>query len=256
MSADASATGPAPSAFSLIGKAILVTGASSGIGRQIALSCAEAGATVIASGRDEGRLQALLGELGGEPHRYVVANLSADASIMSLAEQVGKIDGVVHSAGVSALAPLRLASRPHVESQLDVNYVAPLLLSQQLLVRNAIAPGGAIVFVSSISAHIGVHGVGAYAASKAALEAMARALAMEVAKKKIRVNCLAPGLVETPMLAAARATTGGLDETLATYPLGVGLPEDVAHAAIFFLSHASRWITGTTLILDGGHTVG
>jgi len=247
----------APSAFSLEGKTVLVTGASSGIGRQIAISVAEAGAAVIASGRDEARLSALLSELGHARHRVVVADLSEDASIKTLAEQAGKIDGVVHSAGISALAPVRLASRAHVQSQLDINYTGPLLLTQHLLLRNAIAAGGAIVFVSSISAHIGVQGVAAYGASKAALEGMARVLAMEVAKRKIRVNCLAPGLVETPMLAAARSTTGGgLDETLAKYPLGVGQPEDVANAAIFFLSSASRWITGTTLVLDGGHTVG
>lgn len=246
-----------PSAFGLQGKTVLVTGASSGIGRQIAKSMADAGATVIASGRDQTRLSELLAELGGQPqHRIVAADLSMDEAIKNLVEQVGKIDGVVHSAGISALAPVRLASRAHVQSQLDINYTGPLLLTQQLLLRNAIATGGAIVFVSSISAHIGVQGVAAYGASKAALESMARVVALEVAKKKIRVNCLAPGLVETPMLAAARATTGGLDVTLAKYPLGVGQPEDVANAAIFLVSPASRWITGTTLVLDGGHTIG
>lgn len=246
----------APSAFSLEGKTVLVTGASSGIGRQIALSVAQAGAAVIASGRDEARLAALLAELDNPSHRVVRADLSNDEAIKGLAEQAGKIDGVVHSAGVSALAPVRLATRSHVQSQLDLNYTGPLLLTQQLLLRNALTPGGSIVFISSISAHIGVQGVAAYGASKAALEGMARVLALEVAKKKIRVNCLAPGLVETPMLAAARSTTGGLEETLAKYPLGVGLPEDVANAVIYFLSVASRWVTGTTLVLDGGHTIG
>lgn len=245
-----------PSAFSLEGKTVLVTGASSGIGRQVAKTVAEAGASVVASGRDEGRLESLLAELGGAGHRIVCADLSNDEAIKKLAEQSGKIDGLVYSAGVSALAPVRLASRSHVQGQLDLNYTGPFLLAQQLLLRNAIVAGGAVVFISSISAHIGVHGVAAYGASKAALEAMAKVLALEVAKKKIRVNCLAPGLVETPMLAAARSTTGGLEETLAKYPLGVGMPEDVANAAVFLLSTASRWITGTTLVLDGGHTIG
>jgi NAD(P)-dependent dehydrogenase (short-subunit alcohol dehydrogenase family) len=186
----------------------------------------------------------------------VTKRVCKDESIKDLVQNVGKIDGVVHSAGISMLAPLRLASRKHIEDQLRTNTVGPMLLTQQLLLRNAINAGGSIVFISSISAHIGVHGVSAYGGSKAALEGMARSLSTEVAKKKIRVNCLAPGLVETPMLEAARSTTGGLDETLARYPLGFGLPEDVAHAAIFFLSQASRWITGTTLVLDGGHTVG
>ena len=211
---------------------------------------------MIASGRDEGRLDAVVSQMNAPAHFSMPCDLLDDASVKDLAGRVGKIDGVVHSAGIAALAPLRLASRAHIQSQMELNYLGPLLLTQQLLLRNAIAGGGAIVFVSSISAHIGVHGVSAYGASKAALEAMARSLSVEVAKKKIRVNCLAPGLVETPMLKAARETLGSMDETLAKYPLGFGEPDDVANAAIFLLSPASRWITGTTLVLDGGHTVG
>ena len=242
--------------FSLGGKTILVTGASSGIGRQIALSCALAGARIVASGRNEDRLAALVADLAGTGHRYVTGELNDDASVKAMVVDVGAVDGAVHSSGISMLAPVRLASRSHIESQMGVNFVGPMLLTQQLLLSNAIASGGSIVFISSISAHIGVRGVSAYSASKAALEAMARSLAIEVAKKQIRVNCLAPGFVETPMLAAARTTTGGLDATIAQYPLGVGQPEDVANASIFLLSSASRWITGTTLVLDGGHTVG
>ncbi|VUZ29007.1 Gluconate 5-dehydrogenase [uncultured Comamonas sp.] len=244
------------SAFSLHGKTILVTGASSGIGRQIALSCAQAGAQVIASGRDAQRLDATLAAMPNAGHRTLPLDLCDDAAVKSTVAILGKVDGVVHGAGISLLAPLRLATRPHIESQLAANLVGPMLLTQQLLLRNSVQPGGAIVFISSISAHIGVHGVSSYSASKGALEAMARSLSMEVAKKGIRVNCLAPGLVQTPMFEAALSTTGGLDETIKNYPLGLGQPEDVANAAIFFLSPASRWITGTTLVLDGGHTVG
>lgn len=242
--------------FSLANKRIMVTGASSGIGRQIAHSCAQAGATVVASGRDIERLNATLATLEGTGHRALPLDVCDESAIKAAIPTVGKLDGVVHGAGISLLAPLRLATRTHIESQLAANLVGPMLLTQQLLLRNAILQGGAIVFISSISAHIGVHGVSSYAASKGALEAMARSLSMEVAKKGIRVNCLAPGLVRTPMFDAALSTTGGLDETIKTYPLGLGLPEDVANAAIFMLSPASRWITGTTLILDGGHTVG
>ena len=242
--------------FTLSGKTVLVTGASSGIGYQIALSCALAGANVVATGRDEGRLSALLTEMNGLAHRFLLADLRDDFSVKALASQIERIDGVVHSAGIAMLAPLRLATRAHIESQMDVNYVAPMLLTKQLLQRNAISNGGSIIFVSSISAHIGAQGVCAYGASKAALEAMARGLALEVAKRAIRVNCLAPGSVDTPMLQAARANVASLDQTLARYPLGLGQPEDVAHAAVFLLSAASRWITGTTLTIDGGHTIG
>lgn len=244
------------SAFNLDGKIILVTGASSGIGRQIALSCAQAGAQIIASGRDAQRLDATLEAMPNAGHRTLALDLCDDAAVKAAVGALGKIDGVVHGAGISLLAPLRLATRSHIESQLASNLVGPMMLTQQLLLRNAIQQGGAVVFISSISAHIGVHGVSSYSASKGALEAMARSLSMEVAKKGIRVNCLAPGLVQTPMFEAALNTTGGLDETIKNYPLGLGQPEDVAHAAIFFLSPASRWITGTTLVLDGGHTVG
>lgn len=243
-------------AFGLEGRTILVTGASSGLGRQIAVHCAGAGASVIATGRDPARLDALLAELGDGGHRALPADLTDDAAVKALAEQAGKIDGVVHSAGVAALAPIRLASRQHIENQLAVNLVAPMLLTQQLLLRNALRPGGALLFVSSISAHIGVHGVAAYSASKGGLEAMTRSLAVEVARKKLRANCIAPGMVESTLLDAARTTTGGLDAIEAQYPLGFGRPEDVAHAAVFLLSPASRWITGTTLVLDGGHSVG
>ncbi|WPP01289.1 SDR family oxidoreductase [Pseudomonas sp. HR96] len=242
--------------FSLSGKTILVTGASSGIGRQIALSCAEAGASLVISGRDSARLHQVLEELVPGEHRALLADLNQDAELEALVQEAGKIDGIVHCAGFAALAPVRLISRAHIESQLGTNLVGPLLLTRQLLLRNLIREGGSILFISSISAHIGVHGVAAYSASKGAVEAMTRVLAMEVAKKKIRANCLAPGLVQTPLLEAAKSTAGGLDHTLAQYPLGVGQPEDVANAAVFFLSPASRWITGTTLVMDGGHTVG
>ncbi|HBO3291123.1 TPA: SDR family oxidoreductase [Pseudomonas aeruginosa] len=243
------------SAFGLQGRSILVTGASSGIGRQIALSCAAAGATLIISGRNGERLQAVLGELGGEPHRMLAADLNDEAQIDALSGALGKIDGLVHSAGVSALSPLRMASREHIESQLATNVIAPMLLTRYLLARQCISNGASILFISSISAHIGVRGVSAYSASKAAVEGMARSLSVELASRSIRVNCVAPGLVQTPMLEAALATTGDLSATMARYPLGIGQPEDVANAAIFFLSSASRWITGRALVLDGGHTV-
>lgn len=244
------------SAFSLEGKTILVTGASSGIGRQISISCSQAGAQIVALGRDAHRLDATLNSMCGLGHRGIQLDLVDEAAIKSTVPAIGKVDGIVHAAGISMLAPLRLASRTHIESQLAANLIGPMLLTQQLLLKNAIQQGGSLVFISSISAHIGVHGVSSYSASKGAIEAMARSLSMEVAKKGIRVNCLAPGLVQTPMFEAALSTTGGLDETIKSYPLGLGQPEDVANAAIFLLSAASRWITGTTLILDGGHTVG
>ncbi|MFT0516844.1 SDR family NAD(P)-dependent oxidoreductase [Pseudomonas faucium] len=241
--------------FSLHGRTVLVTGASSGIGRQIALSCAEAGAEIILSGRNVERLQGVLEEMGGGEHRMIAADLDDEHQVDELAQAVGKIDGVVHCAGIAALSPLRMASRAHIESQLTTNVIAPMLLTRYLLARQAVRNGGSILFISSISAHVGVRGVSAYSASKAAVEGLARSLSMELAPRKIRVNCLAPGFVQTPMLDAALTTTGSLDTSVARYPLGIGQPQDVANAAIFFLAQASRWITGQALVLDGGHTV-
>ena len=129
------------------------------------------------------------------------------------------------------------------------------MLTQRLLYKNSIAPGGSIVFISSIAAHIGVPGVGIYSGTKAALIAMMRCLAMEVVKRKIRANCLSPALVESPLLDATEALVGSLDDERRNYPLGFGKPEDVANAAVFLLSEASRWITGTTIVMDGGLTV-
>ena len=131
-----------------------------------------------------------------------------------------------------------------------------MLLTQKILRNNLMANGGSILFVASIAAHVGVAGVGAYSGTKAALIAMARCLAMEVCKRGIRVNCLAPGLANTPLLEQARKCTAAFDEQLKRYPLGIGEPEDIANATVFMLSPASRWVTGSTLVMDGGVTIG
>ncbi|MNN46759.1 2-(S)-hydroxypropyl-CoM dehydrogenase [compost metagenome] len=130
-----------------------------------------------------------------------------------------------------------------------------MLLSQGILKRNLMAADGSILFIASIAAHIGVPGVGAYSGTKAALIAMSRCLAMEVIKRRIRVNCLSPALVETPLFDATVKMVGSMTQQLERYPLGFGKPEDIANAAIFMLSGASRWVTGTTLVMDGGLTI-
>jgi len=241
--------------FSLENRAVLVTGASSGIGRQIALSCAAMGATLLISGRDAARLAATLGELQGSGHRAIAAELTDTTQMQQLADEAGILNGVVHCAGISRLAPLRMATAGHLNEVWKINYEAPVLLTQRLLAKNRIAAEGSILFMSSIAAYIGVAGVGAYSGTKAALIATMRCLAMEVAKRRIRVNCLAPALVESPLLDATEKMVLSIETTRADYPLGFGKPEDVANAAVFFLSGASRWITGTTLVMDGGLTV-
>lgn len=241
--------------FSLAGKRLLVTGASSGLGRAIAIACAGRGAAIVATGRDEPRLVETRAALDGDRHATVVADLNEAEGRDRVVAQCGTLDGVVHSAGISRLSPMRLATAQHLADVWKINYEAPMLLTQKLLAKNQVAPNGSILFMSSIAAFIGVAGVGAYSGTKAALIATMRCMAMEVAKRGIRVNCLAPALVETPLLAATETVVASLDEQRAAYPLGFGKPGDVANAAVFFLSGASRWITGTTLVMDGGLTI-
>lgn len=241
--------------FSLDGRRILVTGGSSGLGRAIAQACAARGATVVVNGRDGTRLAETLASLGDGAHASIAADLVEPAGRESVVAACGTVDGVVHSAGISRLSPIRLATPQHVSDVWKINYEAPTLLTQRLLAKNQVAQNGSILFLSSIAAFIGVAGVGVYSGTKAALIATMRCLAMEVVKRGIRVNCLAPALVETPLLAATEAVVASLEEQRAAYPLGFGKPEDVASASVFFLSDASRWITGTTLVMDGGLTI-
>lgn len=245
--------------FSLQGKRILVTGASSGIGKEIALACARMGAEVVCTGRDEYRLADTLEKLNLtsiQAHRAVVADLTVNQDREMLVKKLdGEINGVVHSAGISRLSPVRLLTKQHLREIQDVNVESPMLLTQELLRRKAIKADGSMVFVASIAAHIGVPGVAAYSGTKAALLAMTRCLAMEVVKYRIRVNCLSPALVETPLLEATADIIGSIEKERDNYPLGFGRPEDVANAAVFLLSNASRWITGTTIVMDGGLTI-
>lgn len=245
--------------FALRDHKILVTGASSGIGKAIALCCAHMGAEVIGVGRDEARLQVTqlnLNAISSKPHRTLRADLTHASERESLVAALGgPINGLVHSAGISRLSPVRMMTEQHLREVQAINVEAPMLLTQALLKRNLIAVDSSIVFIASIAAHIGVPGVAAYSGTKAALIAMMRCLAMEVVKRRIRANCLSPALVETPLLDATATLLGSMEEERKSYPLGFGKPEDVANAAVFLLSSASRWITGTTIVMDGGLTI-
>ncbi len=240
--------------FSLAGKRVLVTGASSGIGRQIAISFSKMGADVVASGRNVERLQETMGALAPGAHLAIPADIVDDEQRVALADQAGQLNGLVHCAGTSVLAPIRMASKKHLRDLYVLNYESPMLLTQRLLYRKAIQNSGSILFIASIAAHIGVPGVGAYSGTKAAILATVRCMAMELIKQKIRVNCLSPSLVESPLLELMSKNVS-LEEKSRDHPLGLGTPEDVANAAIYFVSDASRWVTGTTLIMDGGLTI-
>lgn len=241
--------------FSLAGKRILVTGASSGIGRQVALTCAQMGAQVVITGRDQGRLEVTAGALHGNGHVLVVADLTESADRDRVIGEAGTLHGVVHAAGVSRLVPFRMINDAHLDSMFASNTYAPMLLTKGLLAKKQIAQNGSIVFIASVASHIGPTASSAYAASKAALLGAMRSLGQEVARQGIRTNCIAPGYVRTPLLDGLGQSGGNMGDLLELAPLGLGEPEDVAYAAVFYLSDASRWITRNYFIVDGGLTI-
>lgn len=235
--------------YGLQGKTVLVTGASKGIGQAVARSCAAAGASVLLAGRDMARLEAVLASLDGSGHRLFAGDLSDAATLQRLAAESGKLDGLVHSAGIRGLAPMKLVGEGFLKEVLDINYVAPMMLTRHLLARQSIRAGGSIVFISSIAALTGTVGVGPYAGSKAALVGTLRPLALELARRNIRANALCPGLVETTLITEDKSW---FEESRKRYPLGIGQPDDVALACLYFLSDASHKVTGQAFSMDGG----
>ena len=239
------------SAFSLKDKTILVTGASSGLGKQIAISCARRGARIVATGRHTGRLDAMFSQLPGEGHIQILAEQTSASDRTALAKAVPILDGLVHCAGKQMLSPIRLLSEGLMNQMYEVNFLAPVMLTQQLLQAKKIARGGSLIFMLSTSAHIGTPTVGPYSAMKSGLLGIIRCLAMEQGKHRMRVNGLSPSVVPTPMW-GDDDQSAPLQAQRARHPLGLGSPEDVANAAIYLLSDASRWVTGTSLVMDGG----
>lgn len=238
-------------AFSLYGKTILVTGASSGLGQQVAISCARRGARVIITGRNADRLQTTLEQLPGADHLQVMAEQTSALDRSALAKAVPVLDGMVHCAGKQMLSPIRLLSEGLMTQMFEINFLAPVMLTQQLFQAKKIAPGSSLIFMLSTSAHIGTPAVGPYSGMKSGLLGIIRCLAMEQGKHRIRVNGISPSVVPTPMW-GDDPESAPLQAQRARHPLGLGTPEDVANAAIYLLADASRWVTGTTLVMDGG----
>ena len=245
------------SAFSLAGKTVFVTGASSGIGRQICINASNHGATVIASGRNQQELDATLELLNPEQrHSSIVCDLAELDKLPDLAKQLPPLDGVVHNAGVLKVTPAKFISEKDIRFIQTLNYEAPLLLTKALVKSKLVKQGGSLVFISSAGALVGIKGNAVYAGSKGALISAVRCLAVELAARKIRANCISPALVETPLTAKISDTVSA--ETFkaaeAGYPLGFGELDDVANATVFMLADASKWVTGTNFVLDGGMT--
>lgn len=241
----------AADAFSVAGKTLLITGASSGIGAATARLCSQLGATLVINGRDTERLQATMQSLHGTGHLQVAGDLTDPDTQQKLIEVNAGYDGVAACAGTCALAMLKQANRNHLQQMLDVNYLAPVTLIQQLLRKRQLHSNASVVFITTIGAHTCPQATAGYAASKAALEAASRTFALEQAKQGIRFNCIAPGYVDTPMLHKL-STAVNMEENMALTPLGNIIPEDIAPGIVYLLSAASRWVTRSTLTIDGG----
>ena len=246
--------------FSLEGKTVLVTGASSGIGRGIAVECSKMGAKVVINGRNRERLQKTFDQLEGEGHIQIVADLSKQEDIERLANEVPELNGFVNSAGIPKICPVKRIDRQTLEEIMNVNAFGPILLTSQLLRKKKLQKKSSIVLIASISGVCMANtGEGPYAATKAALAGYTKTAAFELAAQGTRVNTICPGLVPTEILTLSNEmfSEDQLKETMyGRYPLKrVGTPEDIANGAIYLLSDASSWVTGINLVIDGGYTV-
>ena len=244
----------------LSNKHILITGASSGIGKEIALLVSKLGARVSLVGRKKERLEYVLNQLEGIGHflyEFDIANFNEMENLVkSVVENSGVIDGFVHSAGIEMTRPLKMLKINHYKEVFDINTISALEMTKFITKNNNIANGASIVFISSIVGLLGQAGKTAYSASKGALIAASKCLALELASKDIRVNTILPALVETEMSSKILESMSekSKENILNNHPLGFGKPIDVANSAAFLLSSASKWITGVEFIIDGGYS--
>lgn len=243
--------------FSLKGKTILVTGASSGIGRAVAIECSKMGAVVFLTARNEARLRETLAGMEGTGHQLMVADLTNEEELKALAEQLPILDGVVFAAGISGLKPIQVLVEEDIQSIFSTNYTAPVLLTKSLVKKRKLASGASLVYISSISGNGNIAtALSVYGSSKSALSSFAKYAALELAGKKIRCNVICPGRIETHLLQNQTMSTEDIEKDIAKYPLHrYGKPEEVAQAAVYLLSDATKWMTGTSIIMDGGRTL-
>lgn len=244
----------------LSGKNILVTGASSGIGKVIAIFLSKVGANIILVARNEEKLKETYHELEPGNHSYYLIDLShldeIEGMIDTVCKDGRKLNGIVHSAGTSKTVPLQYLKLDDLKSIMTINFYSFLELVKHFSTRKYNDNGGNIVAISSISSRVGARGLTAYCASKGALESAIRPMALELAAKNIRINSIAPGMIKTPMYDGLTEIVNNKNfeaDIKKRQILGLGKPEDIAYTAAFLLSDASKFITGTSIIVDGGY---
>lgn len=243
--------------FSLVNKTILVTGASSGIGRGVAVNASKMGARMIITGRNEERLNETLSMLEGRKHQAIIADLSTQEGIDKLIYQCDQLNGVVHCAGIPKICPVKRLKREILYDIVNTNEIGPILLTAGLLKNKLILKKSSIVFISSIAGVFtaGCIGDSDYTATKGALSGFSMTAAIELASQEIRVNTVCPGMVETPILENANRIISEEDKKnrLKPYPLKrLGNTDDIAYGVVYLLSDASSWVTGINLAIDGG----
>jgi len=243
--------------FSLENKTILVTGASSGIGKAIAIECSKMGAQVVITGRNEQRLQETYGQLEGAQPAYIVADLTKKEDIETLANQIDGLNGLINCAGLTIPKPFKFLQEEDIQEVMTVNFNAPLLLTQLLVKKKKLQKASSIIFISSISGtKVSYIGNSIYSASKGAINGISKGLALELASQQIRVNTVIPGMVETNIVSGGEVTQEQMEADKQKYPLKrYGKPEEVAYAVVYLLSDASSWVTGSNLLIDGGYTL-
>ncbi len=241
--------------FSLEGKTILITGASSGIGRCTAIECSSRGANLIILGRDKARLDETYDKLIGNSHRKYILDLNNDDDVVSFCEDVPALDGVVLCVGISQTVPVNHINGEIARRIFNTNFFSTVLFIQQLLKRKKISNNSSIVLISSVAQQKPYKGNGLYSASKAAINSYMRVMALELKSKRIRVNCIEPGIVRTEVFNKLVFTEDEMKNEEEKVPFGYGEPIDIANGCVFLLSNASKWVTGSSFVIDGGQTL-
>jgi NAD(P)-dependent dehydrogenase (short-subunit alcohol dehydrogenase family) len=247
--------------FSLEEKIVIVTGASSGIGRQCAISCSKVGASVVLFGRNHLRLKETI-DLMEEPKKHSMHAIDLleyekiTEIVKEIVSKIGRINGLINCAGISTTLPLNAISPVKMEEYFKTNVIGAINLTKGVIKQSNISEtGGSVIFISSVMGVSGENGKTLYSMTKGSLIAAVKSMSIELANRAIRVNCISPGVVETPMSknAVYSQDENSFNRIKNLHPLGLGQPEDVANACIFLMSDAGRWITGTNMIVDGGY---